>query len=293
MQHQNSINTAHFSQGDGKLVATASDDRTVRVWNGFNGLPHSEVLQLGSPVDEARFASNSEHLRILLESGESMLVTMAGGKRHFVTASKAEPPLKEPALDDPYLTRYAEKLRTKHSGEVTRVDLDPGGQIVASGSTDRTARLWDAKTLDPIAEPLVHDSTVNCVRFSPDGLRLVTSTARPTRLRIWDVKSGQPLTDWIESPEPVASVAFSADRAWVVTSAGLKWAVYPVSKASPKWLPELAEAIAGFRYNSNRILEPAPKDAYRTAEALIRSSTDADPLLKWAKELVSGVSAAR
>ena len=45
----------------------------------------------------------------------------------------------------------------------------------ASGSMDKTARLWDAATGQPLTPPLAHSNWVTWVAFSPDGATLATA----------------------------------------------------------------------------------------------------------------------
>jgi hypothetical protein len=124
------------------------------------------------------------------------------------------------------------------------------------------------------------------VRFSPDGLRLVTSTAKPARIRIWDVLTGQPLTDWIDwSGGAIGAVRFSSDGAAIIASAGWKWPFHPISGSAPVWLPELAEAIAGVRYNANRLSEPVTEEAFLKFQWQFAQRTETNALVVWAREL--------
>ena len=47
--------------------------------------------------------------------------------------------------------------------------FSPDGKTVLTGSDDKTARLWDASTGQPIGQPLTHQDAVRAVAFSPDG----------------------------------------------------------------------------------------------------------------------------
>jgi hypothetical protein len=51
----------------------------------------------------------------------------------------------------------------------------------------------------------------------------------------------------------------------------------------PGWLPELAEAIAGQRFNDKRMLEPVPISALRNLKQLLANSHDEDFYARWAK----------
>jgi WD40 repeat protein len=84
-----------------------------------------------------------------------------------------------------------------HDNWVWAVAYSPDGQLCATGSRDRTARLWNTDTGRPVSEPLPHDFPVWSVAFSPDGKSLLTGSGDPQtgkgELRLWEVPSGKPL----------------------------------------------------------------------------------------------------
>src|SRR5256885_5626276 len=52
--------------------------------------------------------------------------------------------------------------------------------------------IWDAKTGQPIGEPMRHDAEVYTAGFSPDGRLIVTASGDKTA-RVWDAKTGKAL----------------------------------------------------------------------------------------------------
>ncbi|WP_371255995.1 WD40 repeat domain-containing protein [Paracoccus sp. J39] len=72
--------------------------------------------------------------------------------------------------------------------------LPPDGMRLATGSSDRTARVWDIATAGPIGLPLEgHGKRVTSVAFSPDGTRLVTGSDDRTA-QVWDTATGVAIT---------------------------------------------------------------------------------------------------
>ena len=64
-----------------------------------------------------------------------------------------------------------------HSSGVTSVSFSPDGTQIVTGSIDKRAMIWDAKTGTRIGEPLKgHSGRISSVSFSPDGTRIVTGS---------------------------------------------------------------------------------------------------------------------
>jgi WD40 repeat protein len=75
-----------------------------------------------------------------------------------------------------------------HSGPVWCIAFSPSGSILASGSTDKTIKLWDTKSETEIATLTGHSSQVAALAFSGDGKR-IASGGTDGSIRVWDVAS--------------------------------------------------------------------------------------------------------
>jgi WD40 repeat protein len=80
-----------------------------------------------------------------------------------------------------------------HDDAVGEVAFSDDGELVATASHDRTARVWDSSTGEEVAVLPGHTHRVRTVAFTPDGSRLVTGSSDAT-VRVWSVSSTPLLT---------------------------------------------------------------------------------------------------
>jgi hypothetical protein len=87
----------------------------------------------------------------------------------------------------------------QHQDMVRAAAFDPTGERVVTASEDNTAKLWDARTGEPVGKPLQHQDMVRAAAFDPTGERVVTASADQTA-RIWSAPpTGQILLDQVRS----------------------------------------------------------------------------------------------
>ncbi len=110
-----------------------------------------------------------------------------------------------------------------HDDCVTSVAFIPtlNGMKLASGSWDRTVRMWDSRTGKAVSDPLTgHIAIVRCVAASPDG-KLIVSSSTDGTLRIWDSNTGAcPLGPITAHRHEIRSTALSPDSSRIVSGSG-------------------------------------------------------------------------
>ncbi|KAF8137958.1 WD40-repeat-containing domain protein [Mycena galopus ATCC 62051] len=76
-----------------------------------------------------------------------------------------------------------------HTSRVYSVAFSPDGARIASGSEDKTIRMWDVRTGKAVIEPIQgHTAWVHSVAFSPDGARIASGSYDNT-IRVWNAKT--------------------------------------------------------------------------------------------------------
>ncbi len=106
-----------------------------------------------------------------------------------------------------------------HTAQVTSLAFSPDGTRMASGSADKTVKLWDTATGKEILTLAGHTGPVNCLVFNSDGTRIVATCKGVAR--VWDLPEGRETLnlqpgDWYT----IASIAFSPDGKLLVAADG-------------------------------------------------------------------------
>jgi WD40 repeat protein/tRNA A-37 threonylcarbamoyl transferase component Bud32 len=97
-----------------------------------------------------------------------------------------------------------------HDDSVLAVALSPDGSRIASGSADRTVKVWDRRSQREVLTLRGHTADVTALAFSPDGNRLASGSA-DGNVRIWDVVRGQNVLTWRGHAAAVTGLAFDPE----------------------------------------------------------------------------------
>lgn len=73
-----------------------------------------------------------------------------------------------------------------HTGSINSLAFSPNGEILVSGSSDRTVRLWNPITAEELGILHVGEHPILCVHFSKDGKQLVVGSSWTDNIKIWN-----------------------------------------------------------------------------------------------------------
>ena len=161
---------------NGKLLATAAVDGTVRLWDAPTGQPHGAPIQDGHANSRAyyswnsvAFSPNGKLLAIANSTGTVRLWNLATSRRSTVS------------------------FTVKHF--VTWVAFSPNSRLLATANSSSDVQIWDTQTGRAVRGAVQANSNqlypfINEIEFSPDGKLFVTAADDGT-LRLWDTGSGQ------------------------------------------------------------------------------------------------------
>lgn len=107
-------------------------------------------------------------------------------------------------------------IQRGHDQAVLSVAISHDRQLAASGSRDRSVKLWELSTGRELRSFLGHEGSINCIDFSADDKFMITSSGDKTA-RIWDVTTGKEIFSTEPQEKFLTAVAFSPDMKFFVT----------------------------------------------------------------------------
>jgi WD40 repeat protein len=240
--HFKSVQGVAFSP-DGQLIASASENGTINVWNAESGkLVRSLGRNITGSLDTVAFSPDGQLIAAAGYDGEIKLwQTVSGssagtlkGHSRFVSSLKFSPDgqqLLSTSYDNTlrlWEIAFSQRLfvwqvvNTKplyvltniHSGWVCEAAFSPNGQLVASVGEDGAVKLWNSQQGTLLKTLQGHEGMTQAIAFSRNS-KLLVSSGKDQTLRVWDVNTGKSLRVLSGLSEASAVLFGLNDRFWV------------------------------------------------------------------------------
>ena len=190
--HEYGVNSVVFAP-DGKTFASASDDRSIKLWNTDTGIclytlqgHMGEVSSICYAPKGQRLASASydASLKVWNTSTGTCLFTLQG-----------------------------------HTNIVWDICYAPDGKTFASASFDGTIKIWHATTGQCLRTLQGHNQGVSLVCYAPDGKRLI-SASLDRCVKVWNTNTGQCLGTLQKHTYPILSISYAPDGVTFASGSG-------------------------------------------------------------------------
>lgn len=226
----NSINSIVFSP-DGNIIASASDDKTVRLWKPHTGILYQTLTTHTKSVNSVVFSEDGGTLISAGDDGIHVWNSNTAESNHFIAIPAVSVVFSPDGRT--FVSGSSDGIRvwdahTKallktiegYSDSVSSVVYSPDGKTIVSGNLNNIIHMWDAYTGELIKTLIGHTDSVTSVAISPDGNTIASGSSDKT-IRLWDSHTAthrKTLTGHIGS---VHSVTFNPDGK-ILASGGWK-----------------------------------------------------------------------
>jgi WD40 repeat protein len=231
--HIDKVNSVAISP-TGQLLASASDDSSLRLWDLANGhqirvlrghtgsvncvafSPDGQLLASASSDKSVRLWDvKSGHETAALQPGTDYARAVAFSPDGRLLAIGTGGPYSDKEKDNSVRiwdieSRSELRALQGHTEEIHSVAFSPDGRLIASGSEDKSVRLWDTETGQELRTFEGHTRSVRAVAFSLDG-RLVVSGSNDKIICLWDIDTGRQVAKIEKHKDYVTSLALSPD----------------------------------------------------------------------------------
>jgi WD40 repeat protein len=168
---------------DGCRMVTASFDKTLHLWDLKDGVPLKKM------------EGHSGRVKALGVSGDMRWIASGDDKGELI------------AWDGDTGEPLTQAIKV-HSEKVWSLDFSPDGTVLATGSWDKTTKLWCTKTWQVQGDSINCGRGVDCVRFSPSSELLAIAT---WDIQIWHLRTRKCLVKLGSLVGPHISLSWTPD----------------------------------------------------------------------------------
>ena len=242
--HKETISEIMYSP-DGKLIASASWDKTIKLWNAETGKlintltghkdgitsiafsPDSQILISGSEDKTIKIWNIAEQpkvIKTLTGHTDSVKAVSVSPNGKLIASAGYDNTIK-------LWTIEGELLQTidAHNLAVTSLAFTPDSKTLASGSWDNTVKIWSIKDAGKTSQLLHtlpgHQDGITTISLNSDGTVLATGSGDRT-IKLWNTKTGELIKNLRGHTSQINSLVFSSDDKSIISGEsqqGLFW----------------------------------------------------------------------
>lgn len=229
--HRDKVTSVRFNPG-GNLIASASADRTIKVWD-LDGNLLNTLRGHDSVVRSVHFSPNGKLLASTGDDGTIKLwevetgteIKALQGRKPMFSSVRFSPDSKLLAVAGfngtvrLFNVEQGKLLRiiSAHQDIAAEISFSPDGKILASASYDKTVKLWNVEDGTEIQTLTGHHDRVISISFSPDG-KTVASASFDKTVKLWNLNNGKVLRTLEGHTASVLSVNFNATGRMVASA---------------------------------------------------------------------------
>ena len=206
--HMAKIKDVIFTQV-GDYLVSASNDKTVRVWDVATG---ECVRILRGQIGKG----NEGKIYAAALSPDDRVLAIGGYLRTYTGIKAREEEEANIIRLIDFRTGEVKALLKGHDNVILALAFSPDGRKLISGSSDDTANIWDLRTAEILHELKGHTDDIYAVALSPDGKRAVTGSDDHT-LKLWNVSTGSRISTMSGHTDKVKSAAFTPDGRYILS----------------------------------------------------------------------------
>ncbi len=187
--------TAIAFSPDGKMIASSGWDKKIKSWDAATG---KEISSADNPADVVHSIDFSPDGKALVSASDDGTIQIWGIARGGI--------------------KIKETLKG-HAGEVFAVAYspDPNQKMIASGSSDKTVKIWKPDEARQGPNLIGHSDVVETIAFSPTS-NIIASASNDKTVRLWDADKQKALQILKGHNKPVLFVTFSPDGKLIATT---------------------------------------------------------------------------
>ncbi|KAI0543896.1 WD40-repeat-containing domain protein [Xylaria curta] len=206
---------------DGRLIATVSDDKSVRLWDSNTGkAQHVLKFNYGYP-EQIVFCEQLGILAVRDSSTTQFWDVFTGEQVNLLPPKDLDRGIHSIAFSPDGQIRVHDTTPCENLDIHSAFSSDGRLLAWAAQDSDYQIMIWDIENSQVLHQLRGHKDKINDLVFSPDSLYLASGSGDCT-FRIWHVETGEELNSYNTSPDRVRSVAFSTDDRRLACGSGNK-----------------------------------------------------------------------